>query len=76
MTNQIDPNTQGSIPIVNDPNLISTQNAFQNSIPIDQPGVIQTTTRQVTTTTNPIPSTGVVMGTNNIIGDKVNKIML
>ena len=74
MTNQIDPNTQGSIPIVNDPNLISTQNAFQNSIPINQPGVIQTTTRQVTTTTNTIPSTGVVMGTNNIIGDNAGDV--
>ena len=74
MTSQIDPNTQGNIPIGNDTNLTTNQTTFQNSIPINQPGVIQTTTRQITTTTNTIPSTGVIMGTNNVIGDNAGDV--
>ena len=65
MSNQIDINTTGNIPLGN---LGTDQTTFQSPVQITTTGPLQTTTQKITTTTNTLPSNDILVNSSNGMG--------
>ena len=76
MTTKIEPITSENISIGNSIDQKNAQVAIQNAIPINQPGVIQTTTEKITTTTNNIPTNVLVTDIKNNIGNNTGNVVI